>query len=142
MRLDIANSKLSAKTPIRGEMVFTVRTENCLRRRGLETLGDVAELNERDLTSLRGFGKKCLDEVKKVLSEAGLSLKPIPGLPAEILQLPLRTRQILSNRGVYTLEMLTDCDPEDMCTYWGIGRKGLRGIRDILESAGLRLRGE
>lgn len=61
------------------EMDFSQRTFNCLRRAGLMSLRALATANESDLTSIRGFGKKSLLEVRDKLSEHGLELKPPKG---------------------------------------------------------------
>jgi DNA-directed RNA polymerase subunit alpha len=61
------------------EMDFSQRTFNCLRRAGLMNLRALATANESDLTSIRGFGKKSLLEVRDKLQEHGLELKPPKG---------------------------------------------------------------
>jgi DNA-directed RNA polymerase subunit alpha len=61
------------------EMDFSQRTFNCLRRAGLLTLRALATASETDLTSIRGFGKKSLLEVRDKLLEHGLELKPPKG---------------------------------------------------------------
>jgi len=58
------------------EMDFSQRTFNCLRRAGLLTLRHLAATTESDLTSIRGFGKKSLNEVRDKLAEHGLAIKP------------------------------------------------------------------
>lgn len=61
------------------ELDFSQRTFNCLRRAGLLTLRALALATESDLTSIRGFGKKSLLEVRDKLVEHGLELKPPKG---------------------------------------------------------------
>ena len=61
------------------EMDFSQRTFNCLRRAGLLTLRHLAAVTESDLTGIRGFGKKSLNEVGDKLKEHGLELKPPKG---------------------------------------------------------------
>lgn len=58
------------------EMDFSQRTFNCLRRAGLVTLRHLAAATEGDLSSIRGFGKKSLTEVRDKLAEHGIALKP------------------------------------------------------------------
>lgn len=58
------------------ELDFSQRTYNCLRRAGLLTLRHLAAVTESDLTSIRGFGKKSLTEVRDKLGEHGLAIKP------------------------------------------------------------------
>lgn len=61
------------------ELEFSQRTFNCLRRAGLLNLRALALATESDLTSIRGFGKKSLVEVRDKLQEHGLELKPPKG---------------------------------------------------------------
>lgn len=61
------------------ELDFSQRTFNCLRRAGILTLRALALTTESDLTSIRGFGKKSLVEVREKLQEHGLELKPPKG---------------------------------------------------------------
>jgi len=61
------------------ELEFSQRTFNCLRRAGLLNLRALALATESDLTSIRGFGKKSLVEVRDKLHEHGLELKPPKG---------------------------------------------------------------
>lgn len=61
------------------ELEFSQRTFNCLRRAGLLTLRALATATESDLTSIRGFGKKSLVEVREKLAEHGLEMKPPKG---------------------------------------------------------------
>ena len=61
------------------EMDFSQRTFNCLRRAAILNLRQLAVVNEADLTSIRGFGKKSLVEVRDKLQEHGLELKAAKG---------------------------------------------------------------
>ncbi|MBX3118160.1 MAG: DNA-directed RNA polymerase subunit alpha [Fimbriimonadaceae bacterium] len=61
------------------ELDFSQRTFNCLRRAGLLTLRALATATEADLTSIRGFGKKSLFEVRDKLAEHGIELKAPKG---------------------------------------------------------------
>lgn len=58
------------------ELDFSQRTFNCLRRAGILNLRQLATVSESDLTSIRGFGKKSLSEVRDKLAEHGIELKP------------------------------------------------------------------
>lgn len=61
------------------EMDFSQRTFNCLRRAAIMNLRQLAMVNEADLTSIRGFGKKSLLEVRDKLVEHGLELRAAKG---------------------------------------------------------------
>jgi DNA-directed RNA polymerase subunit alpha len=57
------------------EMDFSVRSYNCLKREGIQTVGDLVQRTEQDLLDIRNFGQKSIDEVKQKLAEMGLSLR-------------------------------------------------------------------
>ena len=57
------------------DMDFTVRSYNCLKREGVQTVGDLVQKSEEDLLEIRNFGQKSIDEVKAKLEEMGLGLK-------------------------------------------------------------------
>jgi len=61
------------------ELDFSQRTFNCLRRAGILNLRALAVVTEADLTAIRGFGRKSLQEVRDKLNEHGLELKPSKG---------------------------------------------------------------
>lgn len=56
------------------DMDFSVRTYNCLKRAGINTIGDVTVKTEEDMMKVRNLGKKSLEEVLLKLDELGLSL--------------------------------------------------------------------
>jgi len=51
-----------------------VRTYNCLRNGGIGYLGELVQLTEWELLKLKNVGDRCLEVVKSVLAERGLSL--------------------------------------------------------------------
>jgi len=53
---------------------LSVRASNCLEAAKLVTVGDLVQLDENQLMQLRSFGKTSLMEVKRKLTELGLSL--------------------------------------------------------------------
>jgi DNA-directed RNA polymerase subunit alpha len=57
------------------EMELTVRSYNCLKREGVQTVGDLVQRTEEDLLEIRNFGQKSIDEVKAKLEEMGLELR-------------------------------------------------------------------
>lgn len=59
------------------ELDLSVRSYNCLKRAGINTVDELAQKSEEDLMKVRNLGKKSLDEVHKKLSELGLSLRKI-----------------------------------------------------------------
>jgi DNA-directed RNA polymerase subunit alpha len=57
------------------DMDLTVRSYNCLKREGVQTIGELVQRTEDDLLEIRNFGQKSIDEVKAKLEELGLGLK-------------------------------------------------------------------
>lgn len=58
------------------ELDLSVRSYNCLKRQGVNTIGQLTECSEQDLLNIRNFGAKSIEEVKDKLVSMGLNLKP------------------------------------------------------------------
>ena len=59
------------------ELDLSVRSYNCLKRAGIQTVQELASKTEDDMIKVRNLGKKSLKEVKEKLLELGLGFKPI-----------------------------------------------------------------
>ncbi|NLY66307.1 MAG: DNA-directed RNA polymerase subunit alpha [Tissierellia bacterium] len=59
------------------ELDLTVRSYNCLKRAGINTVEELTQKTEEDLLKVRNLGKKSLEEIQSKLSELGLALKKI-----------------------------------------------------------------
>ena len=57
------------------ELELGVRSYNCLKRVGIETIGDLVTKTENELASIPNFGKKSIEEVKETLGQHGLRLR-------------------------------------------------------------------
>ena len=57
------------------ELELGVRSYNCLKRVGIETIGDLVSKTEAELAAIPNFGKKSIEEVKETLAAQGLSLR-------------------------------------------------------------------
>ena len=57
------------------ELGLSVRSENCLHRAGIETIGQLAAKTENELRLIRNFGQKCLAEVRTKMAEKNLSIR-------------------------------------------------------------------
>jgi DNA-directed RNA polymerase subunit alpha len=57
------------------ELELGVRSYNCLKRVGIETIGDLVSKTEGELASIPNFGRKSIEEVKETLSAHGLTLR-------------------------------------------------------------------
>jgi len=58
------------------ELELSVRSYNCLKRAGINTVEELTERSEEDMMKVRNLGKKSLEEVKHKLAELNLGLKP------------------------------------------------------------------
>ena len=57
------------------ELDLSVRSYNCLKRAGINTVQELANKSEEDMMKVRNLGRKSLDEVKIKLDELGLGLR-------------------------------------------------------------------
>lgn len=58
------------------DLDLSVRSFNCLKRAGINTVKDLVAMTEEELIKVRNLGRKSLEEVKKKLEDEGLTLKP------------------------------------------------------------------
>ncbi len=57
------------------ELDLSVRSYNCLKRAGINTVQELTTKTEEDMMKVRNLGRKSLDEVKSKLDELDLSLR-------------------------------------------------------------------
>ena len=57
------------------ELELSVRSYNCLKRAGINTVQELTNKTLDDMMKVRNMGRKSLDEVNAKLKELGLSLK-------------------------------------------------------------------
>jgi len=57
------------------ELEFSVRSYNCLKRAGINTVEDLIDRTEEDMMKVRNLGRKSLEEVLNKLVELNLTLK-------------------------------------------------------------------
>ena len=57
------------------ELDMSVRSFNCLKRAGIDTVEDLTKKTESDMIKVRNLGKKSLEEVSQKLHSLGLDLK-------------------------------------------------------------------
>lgn len=57
------------------DLDLSVRSYNCLKRAGIQTVEELVQKSEDDMMRVRNLGKKSLKEVKEKLTELGLSFK-------------------------------------------------------------------
>jgi DNA-directed RNA polymerase subunit alpha len=57
------------------ELELGVRSYNCLKRAGVQTVGDLIQKSESELNAIPNFGRKSIEEVKETLEARGLALR-------------------------------------------------------------------
>jgi DNA-directed RNA polymerase subunit alpha len=57
------------------ELELGVRSYNCLKRAGIQTIGDLVQKSEGELSAIPNFGRKSIEEVKETLRVRGLGLR-------------------------------------------------------------------
>ena len=57
------------------ELDLSVRSYNCLKRAGINTVEELIKKTEEDMMKVRNLGRKSLEEVQSKLAALGLSLR-------------------------------------------------------------------
>ncbi|MFZ4454419.1 DNA-directed RNA polymerase subunit alpha [Salibacterium aidingense] len=57
------------------ELDLSVRSYNCLKRAGINTVQELTQKSEEDMMKVRNLGRKSLEEVQEKLGELGLGLR-------------------------------------------------------------------
>ena len=57
------------------ELELGVRSYNCLKRAGIQTVGELLQRSENELAAIPNFGSKSIDEVRETLRARGLGLR-------------------------------------------------------------------
>ena len=57
------------------ELGLSVRTYNCLRKAGMNTIGDLCSRTPEDIIKIKNLGKRSFTEILETLKERGLQLK-------------------------------------------------------------------
>lgn len=130
------------------ELELGVRAYNCLKREGIESVGQLLGCSESELLNLPNFGKKSVEEVKDRLRERlGLVLRddrrvPGSGTPLEELGLTVDTAGKLRLAQIEMVEELVERSADQLLKTPGFGKKNLDEVREHLVERNVRLRGE
>ena len=139
---------------------FQLRTRNCLRRAGIQTIPQLVAMSQMELLMLPNFGQTSLDDVIGVLDELGLrlgmsmsedldegrdsniqfdtgSLDALP--PLSELDLQIRTRNCLRHAGIETIPQLVAMSQMDLLMLPNFGQTSLDDLEGALDHHGLRL---
>jgi len=64
------------------ELELSVRATNCLKSANIRTVGELVQRSEGEMLKTKNFGRKSLDEIRRILSDMGLGF----GIPVENFQ--------------------------------------------------------
>lgn len=138
------------------ELDFSVRTYNCLKRAGLDTLAALTQCTEEDIIKVRNMGKKSFEEIVDKLSSLGLCLlgsenvlrecsgesikDKVLQLTIEELDFSVRTFSCLKRAGIDTVKDLTERTYDQMLKVRNLGKKSLEEVVQKLYSLGVSLK--
>ncbi len=147
------------------ELELSVRALNCLKRAGINTVGELCEYSYEELVKVRNLGRKSFEEVLAILNELGVSLKRKSDKQEDILvnsndaaneskiiiddsQLLDGTETIELSPSIYSslkrvrissIDDLIKQSPENFMNMRNLGRKSLEKVLSTLEELGLEL---
>lgn len=76
---DTSDQQKPSTTMMIEDLDLSVRSYNCLKRAGIQTVEELTQKTEEDMMKVRNLGKKSLKEVKDRLHDLGLEFKPSEG---------------------------------------------------------------
>ena len=144
---------------------LSVRSRNCLQKMGILTLGDLSKVSEGELLGSKNFGETSLVEIREMMANKGLSigqfahekevetdvvdtsnLSPdklaLLDRPMSDLNLSVRARKCMTRLGLTTIGELVRKSMDDLLECKNFGVTSLTEVREKLDQAGLKLRGE
>ena len=84
------------------ELELSVRSYNCLKNAGIQTIGELVQKTEAEMLRTKNFGRKSLSEIKEILGSMGLGLGMKPDASGR-LQAPPPS----------SINMMTDVGPDE-----------------------------
>jgi DNA-directed RNA polymerase subunit alpha len=70
------------------ELELSVRSYNCLKNAGIQTIGELVQKTESEMLRTKNFGRKSLNEIKEILSTMGLALGMKPDAHGRLIAPP------------------------------------------------------
>jgi len=74
VRSRVGRAVINDERPVE-DLELTVRSYNCLKREGVDTIGQLATMTEEELMNIRNLGMKSVDEIRSKLIEYGYALE-------------------------------------------------------------------
>jgi DNA-directed RNA polymerase subunit alpha len=71
-------SRQRSAQPLVEELELSVRSYNCLKNAGIQTIGELVQKSESEMLRTKNFGRKSLNEIKEILTAwaSALGMKP------------------------------------------------------------------
>src|SRR4029078_8043692 len=70
------------------ELELSVRSYNCLKNAGIQTIGELVQKSESEMLRTKNFGRKSLNEIKEILQTMGLALGIKPDAHGRLIAPP------------------------------------------------------
>jgi DNA-directed RNA polymerase subunit alpha len=70
------------------ELELSVRSYNCLKNAGIQTIGELVQKSESEMLRTKNFGRKSLNEIKEILQTMGLGLGMKPDAHGRLMAPP------------------------------------------------------
>ena len=70
------------------ELELSVRSYNCLKNAGIQTIGELVQKSESEMLRTKNFGRKSLNEIKEILTSMGLGLGMKPDAHGRLVAPP------------------------------------------------------
>jgi DNA-directed RNA polymerase subunit alpha len=70
------------------ELELSVRSYNCLKNAGIQTIGELVQKSESEMLRTKNFGRKSLNEIKEILTTMGLGLGMKPDAHGRLVAPP------------------------------------------------------
>jgi DNA-directed RNA polymerase subunit alpha len=70
------------------ELELSVRSYNCLKNAGIQTIGELVQKSESEMLRTKNFGRKSLNEIKEILQIMGLALGMKPDAHGRLIAPP------------------------------------------------------
>lgn len=145
---------------------LSVRSRNCLKKMGIDKLGDLTRISEQQLLNSKNFGETSLTELKQILNLKGLrlgqGLEQAPKSarhsinfdeyspqerahfekPIGELNFSVRARKCMNRLGITTVGELISHSSDDLLECKNFGVTSLVEVREKLTAFGLKLRGD
>ena len=139
------NSELSTDIE---QLNFSIRTYNCLKRAGIESLDVLAYFTEEELRKVRNLGQRSFEEIVAKMQEYGIHFETEEEeknskFSTDMVQLNLSTRAYtcLKREGIKSLDELADMTEERLRNVRGLGKSTFEEIVNKMQEYGIAFKG-